>query len=354
MHHAVANFAEKKFPPIARRQMVAAILAPALLVGCGTASSISDDAPDLTSVSFALDWAPNTNHVGVYVADELGYYEEAGVDVEILPYGSAPVSQLVSAGEADFGIGGQSGVQMARTSGLDIKSVYLITQTDTGRLVVLGDREDLQRPRDLDGLTFGGFGGPLLTALARATIQGDGGAGEFTEVTLDTGAYEALSQGRVDFTLSVATWENLQTEIDGHPYREFRYQDFGLPQQQSTGIVSSDKYLEANPDAARAFVQATARGYEYAAQNPAEAADILIAANPDTLGTAEELVHRSMEVMAEEGYFVAAARPIGAVDPEAWAEFGRFLFEGGYLTDSTGEPVEAEPDWSHYYTDEYL
>src|SRR5690625_3328493 len=139
--------------------MVAAILAPALLVGCGTASSISDDAPDLTSVSFALDWAHNTNHVGVYVADELGYYEEADVDVEILPYGSAPVSQLVSAGEADFGIGGQSGVQMARTAGLDIKSVYLITQTDTGRLVVLGDRGDLQRPREMGGPTFGGLGG---------------------------------------------------------------------------------------------------------------------------------------------------------------------------------------------------
>src|SRR5690625_4070228 len=137
--------------------MVAAILAPALLVGCGTASSISDDAPDLTSVSFALDWAPNTNHVGVYVADELGYYEEAGVDVEILPYGSAPVSQLVSAGEADFGIGGQSGVQMARTSGLDIKSVYLITQTDSGRHVVLGDFLVQQWSRDLDGPTYCGY-----------------------------------------------------------------------------------------------------------------------------------------------------------------------------------------------------
>src|SRR5690625_4366759 len=176
--------------------MVAAILAPALLVGCGTASSISDDAPDLTSVSFALDWAPNTNHVGVYVADELGYYEEADVDVEILPYGSAPVSQLVSAGEADFGIGGQSCVQMARTSGLDINYVHIVTQTATGRDVVWGDRDDLQRPRDLDGLTFGGFGGALVTALARATIPGDGGAGEFTEGPLDTGAYEPLSRGR--------------------------------------------------------------------------------------------------------------------------------------------------------------
>src|SRR5690625_3670186 len=199
--------------------MVAAILAPALLVGCGTASSISDDAPDLTSVSFALDWAPNTNHVGVYVADELGYYEEAGIDLEILPYGSASVSQLISAREADFGIAGQAPVQMGRTAGLDLISVYRVTQKDAGRLVVLGDRDDLQQPADLDGHIFGGFGAPLYTALAQGTIQGDGGAGEFEEVVLDTGAYEALSQERIDFTLSVATWENIQAELDGHPYR---------------------------------------------------------------------------------------------------------------------------------------
>src|SRR5699024_4363031 len=169
---------------------------------------------DLRPVSFALDWAPNTNHVGVYVAEELGYFTDAGLKVTILPYASTPAVQLVSAGEADFGIGGQASVQMARTSGLDVISVYRVTQTDTGRLVVLGVREAATRPADLDGVTFGGFGAPLYSALARATIQGDGGEGAFTEVALDTGAYEALSQGRVDFTLSVATWENIQAELD--------------------------------------------------------------------------------------------------------------------------------------------
>src|SRR5690606_22094892 len=97
-----------------------------------------DGGEDLTAVTFALDWAPNTNHIGVYVADALGYFEEAGLDVTILPYGSASSPQLVSAGEADFGIGGQASVQTARTAGLDVVSVFRITQTDTGRLVVLG------------------------------------------------------------------------------------------------------------------------------------------------------------------------------------------------------------------------
>ena len=318
----------------------------------GAAGSGTASASDLAPVTFALDWAPNTNHIGVYVAEAEGYFADAGLDVEILPYGSTSASQLVSAGEADFGIGGQSGVQMARTAGLDVISVYRITQTDTGRLVVLGDREDLQRPRDLDGLVFGGFGAPLFGALASSTIQGDGGKGEFEEVVLDTGAYEALSQGRIDFTLSVATWEDLQMEIDAHPYRAWRYQDFGVPEQQSTGIISSDAYLAEHPDDARAFVQAVARGYEFAAEHPEDAADILIAANPDTLGTATELVHRSAQLMAEDGYLRSTGREIGAVDPAAWDAFGAFLFEGGFLNDAEGTPLTSEPDWSTYYTDE--
>lgn len=324
------------------------------LSACAATGADSAAEEDLEPVSLALDWAPNTNHIGIYVAEELGYFTEAGLDVTILPYASTPTVQLVSAGEADFGIGGQASVQMARTSGLDVISVYRITQTDTGRLVVLGDRADFTRPADLDGMTFGGFGAPLYTALAEATILGDGGQGEFTEVALDTGAYEALSQGRIDFTLSVATWENLQAELDGHPYRAFRYQDFGVPEQQSTGIVSSDAFLAKSPEEARAFTRAVARGYRYAAEHPQEAADVLIAANPDSLGTAEPLVRRSLDLLTQEGYLTSPDRPIGAADPHAWDAFGAFLYSGGFLTDSTGEPVPAEPDWSTYYTDDLL
>lgn len=335
--------------------MVTVLAGGVILASC---SDPDDDAPpgsedELTSISFALDWAANTNHIGVFVADELGYFADAGIDAEILPYGSTNAMQLVSAGEADFGIGGQSAVQMARTSGLDVVSVYSITQTDAGRLVVLEERDDLTRPADLDEHVFGGFGAPLYTALAESTIRGDGGTGTFEEVVLDTGAYEALSQRRIDFTLSVATWENLQAEIENRPYREFRYQDFGVPEQQSAGIVSSGAFLDAHPDAAAAFLQAIARGYAYAAENPSAAADLLIDANPDTLSTATELVHSSAELMASD-YLVTDERPIGFANAQAWEEFGAFLFEEGFLIDSEGNALADEPDWSEYFTNEYL
>jgi ABC-type nitrate/sulfonate/bicarbonate transport system substrate-binding protein len=353
MHHQFFARPRAAHRRVARRAVAAiALLA---LTACGTSDSSGSGAdPDSKEVTFALDWSPNTNHIGVYVAQSLGYFKDAGLDVKILPYGSTSATQLVSAGEADFGIGGQSSVQVARTGGLDLVSVYRVTQTDTGRLVVLGDRDELARPADLDGRVFGGFGAPLYTALATSTIKGDGGKGSFKEVALDTGAYEALKQKRIDFTLSVATWEDLQTQIDGHPYRAFRYQDFGVPEQQSTGIVSSNAYLKKHPAEAAKFVQAVARGYDYAVKNPDRAADLLIKANPDTLGTAKELVHRSAELMAKDGYLSSSAREIGAADPDAWDGFGAFLFDGGFLTDSKGKVVTQEPDWSDYYTDEYL
>lgn len=337
----------------------AALAAGAIgLTGCsgsaGDPAHAGDGRDDRSTVTFALDWAPNTGHIGVFVADELGYFADAGLDVEILPYGSTSATQLVSAGEADFGVGGQSQVQMGRTAGLDLVSVYRTTQTDTGRIVVLADRDDITRPADLDGRVFGGFGAPLYTALARGTIAGDGGDGQFEEVALDTGAYEALSQGRIDFTLSVSTWENVQAELDGHPYREFRYQDFGVPDQQGGGIVSSGAYLDAHPEEAAAFVQAVARGYAYADEHPMEAADLLIEANPDTLGSAEALVRASAQLMSDEGYLRAEGLPIGAANPASWDAFGAFLFDGGFLVDAEGEPLAEEPDWSQYYTDEYL
>lgn len=320
----------------------------------GSAGSPEPAGGDLTKVTYALDWEPNTNNLALFVAQELGYFAEEGIEVEVLPYASTPVSQLVSAGEADFGVGGQSGTQMARTSGLDVKQVFATAQTDVGSIVALGDRDDITRPKDLDGKTFGGFGSPLFVAMAAGTIKGDGGKGEFTEVVLDTGAYEALKSGSIDFTLSVRTWENINAEIEGHPYKEWRYQEFGVPDQQAGGVISSEKFLNENPDVAKKFIAAFAKGHQYAADNPEEAAKLLIQANPDTLGEAEELVTKSAKLMASEGILVSPERPVGAFNPEFWEAYGKFLFDGGFLVDEAGEPVTEVPDWSEYYTAEFL
>ena len=327
-----------------------------LLTACspGAEGSPSPSAEQPTKVTFALDWAPNTNHTGVYVADQLGYFEEAGLDVEILPYASTPVSELVSSGSADFGIAGQAVVLIGRTTGLDVVSVYRVTQSEVGELVTLPDRDDINSPKDLDGKTFGGFGSPLYSAMVHTMITHDGGTGEITEVVLDTGAYEALSSGRIDFTLGVSTWESINAELQGHPYKTFQYQDYGLPQNQAVGIISSDAFLAANPDVANAFVQAVQRGYQYAADNPEEATQLLVEANPDTLGESEELVRRSIEKLSQDGLWVADGVVTGSANPQIWADYGQFMVDNEILVDSAGAKVTESPDWTQYYTNDYL
>lgn len=325
-----------------------------LLTACQSGDGGADGGSgETTKVTFALDWAPNTNHTGVFVADEKGWFEEEGIDVEILPYASTPVGELVSGGGADLGIGGQSVVQTGRTAGLDIVSVYRVTQGEVGELVVLGDNESIQSPKDLDGTTFGGFGNPMYSEMVKSMIRFDGGEGTIEEVTLDSGAYEALSSGTVDSTLSVRTWESVNAEIEGHPYKSFRYQDYGMPDVQAVGIITSDEYLENNKDTVEGFVSAVQRGYEFAAENPDEAAQILIDANPDTLGSSEELVKQSAAILAEDGMWTADGVVTGSVDPEVWEEYGNFLLENGMLTDSEGTTLTEAPDWSEYYTNEF-
>lgn len=317
-------------------------------------NSDSTNLDSTSSVTFALDWTPNTNHIGVYVAHERGYFAEAGLDVEILPYQDMPVPDVIDAGIAQFGIADQTAVQVSRTAGLDIVSVFQVTQTETGVVVYLGDREDINRPADLDGMVFGGFDAPIYSEIARAVIRGDGGQGEFTEIELNTGTYDALSSEEVDFTLSIATWENILLQMQGNPYGTFRYQDYGMPDVQTIGIISSDEFLAQNPDVSRAFIQAVQRGYEYAVENPEQAAQILVEANPEHLADLAELTRASAVMLAEDGYLQREGFAVGSVNPKLWDEYGQFLHDHGFLLDPHGEELTEVPDWSTYYSEGLL
>ena len=95
------------------RRLIAALATLAAVTlgvtGCGpdAGAAIPDDT---TVVRFALDWTPNTNHTGLYVALERGYFDEAGIEVELLPFNQSLPDQLIDAGQAEFGISFQSTV----------------------------------------------------------------------------------------------------------------------------------------------------------------------------------------------------------------------------------------------------
>ncbi len=152
-------------------------------------------------VTLQLDWTPNTNHTGFYVADEKGYYEDAGIKLKILPYSDAGADTIVGAGKANCGITSQDNLPVASTAGTNEVSVMPILQHQANVLIVKDDSK-FQSPKDLSGAKYGGFGLPFEQPLVDAMIKNDGGTGDVKNVILNTGAYEAVYNGKVDTSLA--------------------------------------------------------------------------------------------------------------------------------------------------------
>tara|TARA_R110002094_G_scaffold102119_2_gene101829 strand:+ start:3949 stop:4938 length:990 start_codon:yes stop_codon:yes gene_type:complete len=304
-------------------------------------------------LSVALDWTPNTNHVGLYVAQSKGWFGDAGLDVDILPYTDTSSGTLVAAGVAEFGVLSAVGFHSQRATGAAMTVVMAVVQHETGRLVFNGDREDIQRPADLDGKIYAGFGSAWEEALISTIILNDGGIGAFDTVTLGTSAYEALANGRVDFTLEVSTWEGVNSVLLDRPQRAFRYADYGVPDQHTTFLGGNSTWLAANPDTARAFVQAAQRGYDFAANNPGDAAEILIAETAGMMNN-PALVHASMDALVDGGYLQDPGEPVGLIDGEMFSNIANFLFEADIMRGEDGRPLAEMPDVSLWFTNGYL
>ena len=295
------------------------------------------------SVSIALDWTLNTNHIGLVVAQEKGFYQEAGLEVDLLPYSDSASTAVLAAGAAEFAYMTSLGFMSAKAAGADIVALWATMQRENGRLVYNASNEAITRPADLEGKTYAGFGSAWEDALISTMIEADGGTAEYDTVTMGTGAYEALASGAVDFTLEVATWEGVNGELLGRDQKHFTYADYGVPDQQNGYIGTTSEMLAQRPELVAAFMDATQQGYAWAADHPAEAAEILIGAgefqNP-------ELVRGSMAALAEGDYIRAGEVPVGVIDAERFADMARFLFDSGVLKGPGGVVLEWPGDVS--------
>ena len=343
----------KQISKVLMTTVVAAALLAVVVGGCGSSQDGSSGTTGSAPVSIALDWTPNTNHIGIFVAEQLGYYNDEGLDVKILPYASTQPETLVAHGKADFAVGNQAGVAYARASGEDVLQVMANIAKTQYAIGVQASNKALQSPKDLDGKTYAGFGTPDEGPELEYVIKADGGTGAFKTVTLNTTAYEAVYNNSADFTIAVTTWEGIQAKLLGKPMRFFEFTDYGFPTQYSSVIESSNKYLEANSDTAKKFLAATQKGYQYAQDHPVEAAKLLVKANPQTIKDAK-LAQQSALMLAGDGYYKGAGGKIGPVDAAIWKKYGSFLYSSKLLTGADGKPLTNEPDWNGFYTNDYL
>jgi ABC-type nitrate/sulfonate/bicarbonate transport system substrate-binding protein len=326
---------------------------PAASPSVAPSAAASGSAGPPAIVRLALDWTPNTNHIGFYVAQSKGWYRDAGIDLQVLPYGTVAPESVVAAHQAECGISFQDSLTVAAAAGAPIQSAMAILQHTAQDIAVLASSA-ITRPKELDGKTYAGFGYPNEDPTLKAVIKADGGKGTFDTVTLDTAAYEALYNKRADFVITFAAWEGIEAQERGIELRTFKFTDYGFPDFYQVVLACDRDWLAKHPDVAKAFVGSTVKGFDFAATNPDEAAAILIDENPGVFDANLALPKASARFLASQHLLTDENGRVGAQTLEKWQGYSGFLYDQGLLTDAKGGPLTSPPDYASLFTNDFL
>ncbi|HEX5797607.1 MAG TPA: ABC transporter substrate-binding protein [Candidatus Saccharimonadales bacterium] len=306
---------------------------------------------ELQPVSLALDWTPNTNHTGIYVAKANGWYRDQGIDLKILPYSDSTSSDvLVATGKADTGIGFTEYIVADAAVGSQVVSLAAIIAHNTSVIAVRQD-SGITSPKQLDGKTFGGFGAPYEKAVMGQVIKNAGGAGNFNTVTVNTSPLQALKDKVIDFVWVFEGWEGLQAKREGLALTTFDLRDYGIPDYSTPNIISSPKTIEQKPELLKRFMAATVKGYEYARRNPEESARLLIENTPPATFADRELVYESQRFLSP--LYQDPGLAWGVQDPSYWRAYPQFMLDKKTVLDASGDPVDSL-NFSSLFTNEFL
>ncbi len=207
--------------------LLATILASVAVAACGDDGAEPGASKEATLV---LDFQPNAVHAGIYGALREGYYRDAGIDLEVRePSASTDAPKLLEAGRAEFAILDIHDLAIARERGVDVVGVLPIVQRPLAA-VIAANRDQVRRPRDLEGKTVGVTGLPSDDAVLDSVLEADGASPDSVHrVTIGFQAISALAAGKIDAATAFWNAEGVTLRAMGVPTREFRVDRFGAP-----------------------------------------------------------------------------------------------------------------------------
>ena len=304
------------------------------LAACGGDDAASgqgeDSGEELTPVTICLDWTPNTNHTGLYVAQAQGYFEEAGLDVSIVQPPEDGATAICAAGQVEFAITVQDNLAaaFAREDPLGVTGVAALLQHNTSGIISRAG-EGMDRPKGLEGHSYSTYNGEIELAIMKQVVEADGG--DFSQVNLIPYTLEdepgALMEDLTDAIWVYYGWGGINAQLAGLDFDYFYFKDIDPVFDYYTPIIiANNDFLAEDPDTAKAFLSAAAQGYEYAIEHPEEAAQMLI--DGDTTGSlsaSEELIVESQKWMADQ--YKAEVEQWGYIDPARWNAFYNWLNE---------------------------
>lgn len=330
----------------------AALLSTAVLAlaGCGSDSSNSTTTAGnaegnaktetVEKVRIALDFSPNVNYLGIYAAIDKGYFAEEGIDPEIIPFANTPAETLIKSGKTDLGITFPPDVIINRAQGLKYKAVAALVEGNSTALAVLADSK-FERPADLDGRLYGGFGIQSDEPIVKAILESDGVAKPaFKQVVLNTDALIALDRKRIDYTAVFGGITDVIADMQGTKVRTFPYKDYlgDAGNYPNAVYAASDETITQRGPVLKRALAALAKGYEFAAANPQEAQQILIDANKTALSKSVEIVNATGAQVAKQ--FLDESGDWGPLQDTDFVGLGEILKQGGIIKGEVPAPSD--------------
>lgn len=286
----------------------------------------NEEVKGLEKLTFVLDWTPNTNHTGLYVALEKGYFEDAGFDVNLVQPGEGGADLMVSSNQGQFGISFQDYVVhgLIGENPLNVTTVATVLQHNTSG-IISRKGEGMDSPKGMEGKTYATWDLPVEKAMIKEVVEKDGG--DFSKIVLQpnnvTDEVAALKSKSIDAIWVFYGWAGIATQIAELETDYFAFADISPVLDYYTPvIIANNDYLKNNPDRAKAFLNAVKQGYEFAIENPEEAARILLKAAPEL---DETLVIKSQEYLSPR--YKAEVERWGYIDAERWDNFFTWLYE---------------------------
>ncbi|CEG26202.1 ABC transporter substrate-binding protein [Bacillus sp. B-jedd] len=324
--------------------LLSAVILAIGLAGCtsGQKESGASKSKSLKKVKLVLDWAPNTNHTGLYVAKEKGYFKKHGLDVDIILPGEAGADQLVASGKAEFGVSYQESITQARIQGVPLVSLAAVIQHNTSGFAS-PKAKNITSPKDFAGHTYGGWGSPIEKAVLESLMKQENADVEKVKIVNmgDTDFFTAVKRD-IDFAWIFYAWTGIEAELRNEPLNMVYLTDYTQKLDYYTPVIATnEKMIEKDPETVKEFVAAVSEGYQFAIKNPSESADILLKAVPDL---DPKLVKKSQEWLSPK--YQDDAPRWGEQKLEVWKNYSEWMYEHGLL--------EKELDAEKAFTNEFL
>ena len=318
----------------------------AMLVACSSdqgSETSSSSGKELRPFEVVLDWTPNTNHAGMYLAEANGWYEDAGLDVTFLEPGEAGSLPALASGRADVAVSVQEELIPARAAGLPVRSIAAVIQHNTSSLVSLAS-DGIEQPKDLEGRTYGGYGGQLERALLDELVTCDGGDPEQVR-SVDVGEADyriGLERDQYDTVWIFDGWDGIRLKQEGVDTNAIAFIDHAdcIPDWYTPLLATSEEVEQDRPEDLEAFMAATSRGYQAAMKDPSAASEALLDEAKDL---DPKLVAASAEFLSTR--YSDDPQAWGQQDPRIWDDFSAFLLDAGIIED----PIVVGDAWTNEY-----